>query len=111
MVRVQVSEGPQILAEADEGQTPAQGEPVRLVLRAERLLLAENHPEEEGTTVVDARVSTVDYQGQVVRYFLDAGGLGIQAINTIDRHPFEEGAPVKARVRAGDCVLLPPGSD
>ena len=110
MVRVHVTDGPDILAEAGE-ERPGQGDRVRLVLRAERLLLGKSHPEEEGTTVLDARVSTVDYQGQVVRYFLDAGGLRIQAINTIDRHPFEEGESVKARVRASDCVLLPAGTD
>ena len=111
MVRVQVTDGPEILAEVREDQRPGEGERVRLVLRAERLLLAESHPDEEGTTLIDARVSTVDYQGQVVRYFLEAGALQIQAINTIDRHPFAEGAQVKARVRASDCVLLPGTSD
>jgi len=105
-VRVQVTDGPEVLAELDGARHPNEGDNVRLVVRAERLLLAESHSQEEGTTLVDARVSTVDYQGQVVRYFLEAGPLSIQAINTIDRHPFPEGSKVQARIRASDCVLL-----
>lgn len=111
MVRVSVNDGPDILAQADQSRRPAQGGDVRLALRAERLLLADQHPQEEGTTLIDATVSTVDYQGQVVRYFLQAGPLELQAINTIDRRPFQEGAKVQARVRAADCVLLPGAAD
>ncbi|MDZ7828157.1 MAG: ABC transporter ATP-binding protein [Halofilum sp. (in: g-proteobacteria)] len=110
-VRVQVNDGPEILAQADASRRPEAGATVRLAVRAERLLLAETHQQEEGTTLIDATVSTVDYQGQVVRYFLEAGPLELQAINTIDRHPFAEGAKVQARVRASDCVLLPGTAD
>ncbi|MDZ7747825.1 MAG: ABC transporter ATP-binding protein [Halofilum sp. (in: g-proteobacteria)] len=105
-VRVQLDGGPELLAEAGDAGGRAEGEAVRVVVRAERLLLAERHEPADGVTVIEGRISTVDYQGQVVRYFIDAGPLSIQAINTIDRHPFAEGATVQARVRASDCVLL-----
>ena len=110
-VRVDVEGGPELVAEAGEIEHRRAGDAVRVVVRAERLLLAERHEPEEGVTLIDGRVSTVDYQGQVVRYFLDAGALSIQAINTIDRHPFPEGAAVQARIRASDCVLLEGAAD
>ncbi len=109
-VRVQVDNGPELLAEAGN-HSRSQGEIVRLVVRAERIQLAEQHEAGEGVTVIDARVSAVDYQGQVVRYFLEAGPLSIQAINTIDRSPFREGSTVQARIRASDCVLLEGAAD
>ena len=56
--------------------------------------------------VLDGRVTAVDYQGQAARYFLEAGPLKLQAINGIDRRPFDEGQAVKLRIRAQDVVLL-----
>jgi hypothetical protein len=41
-----------------------------------------------------------------VRYFLDVGGLRLQAIDMIDGQPLTEGAAVTATIRASDCVLL-----
>ncbi|MGD8429588.1 MAG: ABC transporter ATP-binding protein [Ectothiorhodospiraceae bacterium] len=106
-LRVRLDDGgAEILAHPREGQSLSEGDPVRLVLRAERLLLADRHEPGEGHTVLDGRVGTVDYQGQLARYFLDVGGIDLQAINPIDRRPFPEGAPVQVRVRGEDCVLL-----
>ncbi|MDX1608589.1 MAG: ABC transporter ATP-binding protein [Halofilum sp. (in: g-proteobacteria)] len=110
-VRVRVARELEILADKGSRRSYSEGDTVRVVVRAERLLLAERHAEEEGATLIDATVSTVDYQGQVVRYFLEAGPLTLQAINTIDRHPFAEGRAVQARLRAGDCVVLPGAAD
>jgi putative spermidine/putrescine transport system ATP-binding protein/spermidine/putrescine transport system ATP-binding protein len=56
---------------------------------------------------LNGTVTTVDYQGQVARYFLQAGDHKLQAINTIDDRPVPEGQEVTVRVRARDCVLLP----
>jgi len=108
---VRVEDGPELLAEAGDVAGRAEGDRVRVVVRAERLLLAERHEPADDVTVIEGQVSTVDYQGQVVRYFIDAGPLSIQAINTIDRHPFSEGATVQARIRAQDCVLLEGAAD
>jgi len=105
-VRVRVAGGRDILV-ARNGHLPAGPDgAVRVVIRAERLLLAGDHPPTDGHTILDAAVQAVDYQGQAARYFLRAGDLALQAINPIERSPFPEGAPVKIRVRPDDCVLL-----
>lgn len=79
-----------------------------LVIRAEKVRLAESHPTEPGLNVLDGRVTAVDYQGQFARYFVTAGRLEFQAINAIARHPFQEGAKVQVAVASDDCVLLTP---
>lgn len=107
LLRVQVeNNGPEILARPGPDQAWQEGTPVRLVMRAERLLLADRHSTDPAHTVLDARVSAIDYQGQAARYFVTAAGLSLQAINPIDRRPFAEGANVQLRVRGEDCVLL-----
>jgi putative spermidine/putrescine transport system ATP-binding protein len=78
-----------------------------VVLRAERILLAETASEIEDVSVLDGVVRAVDYQGVAARYFVEAAGLTLQVINPIDSHPFRDGASVKLQVRARDCVLLP----
>ncbi len=78
-----------------------------VVLRAERILLAETASESEDVSVLDGVVRAVDYQGVAARYFVEAAGLTLQVINPIDAHPFRDGAKVKLQVRARDCVLLP----
>jgi putative spermidine/putrescine transport system ATP-binding protein len=78
-----------------------------VVLRAERILLAETASEIEDVSVLDGVVRAVDYQGVAARYFVEAAGLTLQVINPIDSRPFRDGASVKLQVRARDCVLLP----
>jgi putative spermidine/putrescine transport system ATP-binding protein len=78
-----------------------------VVLRAERILLAETASESEDVSVLDGVVRAVDYQGVAARYFVEAAGSTLQVINPIDAHPFRDGAKVKLQVRARDCVLLP----
>ncbi|MET4102889.1 putative spermidine/putrescine transport system ATP-binding protein [Roseovarius sp. MBR-78] len=80
--------------------------PAKLVLRAEKLLLAKG-PAPEGTISVPATVETVDYQGQAVRYFVRAGDAQLQAINMIDEHPFAAGDAVHLHLRPQDCAALP----
>lgn len=111
LVEVRVDDGPTILARPRDGHSYDRDQPVRLVLRAERLKLDADHEQAPGHTVLDGRVETVDYQGQEARYFVAAGQLMLQAINMIDRRPFTEGAPVKIRIRAEDCVLLQGATD
>ncbi|GAB4347334.1 MAG: ABC transporter ATP-binding protein [Oricola sp.] len=81
--------------------------PAKLVVRAEKLQLAERGSPADGTVSIDATVETVDYQGQAVRYFVPAGDRQLQAINMIDERPFAEGAPVSLRLRPRDCAALP----
>ena len=59
-----------------------------MVLRAEKLQLAERGAPANGSVTVDATVEAVDYQGQAVRYFVRAGERQLQAINMIDERPF-----------------------
>ncbi|TCO72398.1 ABC transporter ATP-binding protein [Rhodovulum euryhalinum] len=81
--------------------------PAKLVLRAEKLLLARAETPANGAIAVDATVETVDYQGQAVRYFVRAGDTQLQAINMIDERPFPEGTAVSLRLRPRDCTALP----
>ncbi len=65
------------------------------MIRAERLYLKESDVPatlEDDILQLSARVTDVDYQGQIARYFLDSGGKTYEALNTIDRTPFKRGA-------------------
>jgi len=104
--RVRLDDGPEVFARARTDRDYRQDDRVRVVIRAEHLQLAQRHEAAERETVIDGRITTVDYQGQLARYFLEAGHLGLQAINTIDRSPFAEGTAVQVRIRGQDCVLL-----
>ena len=84
--------------------------PAKLVIRAEKLLLTPHGTAADGAVSVDARVETVDYQGQAVRYFVRAGETQLQAINMIDETPFAEGTQVTLRLRPQDCAALPGGA-
>lgn len=96
-----------VLASVVSGRSLNPGQKVKLSIRAEKLALSDTAEAGSDATVLDARVTTVDYQGQVARYFLDAGGRQLQAINQIDEHPLSEGKQVSVRIRARDCVVLP----
>jgi len=82
------------------------GSEVDLVLRAERILLAERHGEEPGALVVPGRIRALDYQGIAARYFVEALGTTLQVINPIEEKPFPEGVEVQLRIRARDFVAL-----
>jgi len=111
LIRVRLDGGADIQVAPNGNPPPAAGAPVRLVLRAERLLLGTAHPAQPGHTLFDGQVEAVDYQGQAARYFVRVGVHSLQAINPIERTPFPEGQAVKVRVRAEDCVLLPGHAD
>jgi len=81
--------------------------PAQLVIRAEKLLLTDASQERDDRIALDGVVEAVDYQGQAARYFVRVGGQQLQAINMIDRHPFQEGARVSVRFRPRDCAALP----
>jgi len=80
--------------------------PVKLVLRAEKLLLTPQGTVKDGSLALDAVVETVDYQGQAVRYFLRVGDIQLQAINMIDTRPFTVNQPVTLQLRPQDCAAL-----
>ncbi len=52
-------------------------------------------------------IEAVDYQGQIVRYFVRINEWQLQVIATIDTHPFTRGTPITASIRPRDCVVLP----
>jgi putative spermidine/putrescine transport system ATP-binding protein/spermidine/putrescine transport system ATP-binding protein len=56
-------------------------------------------------------IEAVDYQGQMVRYFVRVGDLQLQVIATIDEHPYAKGTAVNVCIRPRDCVVLPAGDD
>ncbi len=95
-------------AEANGAAVPQDGQPVRLVVRAEKLQLSTEPAGEPGNTQLNGRVDTVDYQGQSARYFVTVGAHSLQVINPIDSRPFAEGAEVCVNVRPRDIVLLAP---
>lgn len=97
----------EVLAEAN-GVAPADGDALRLVVRAEKLQLGGAAAPEPGTTSLAGRIEAVDYQGQSARYFVTVGTHSLQVINPIDQRPHAQGAPVSVQVRARDIVLLPP---
>lgn len=86
------------------------GDNVRIVVRAEkiRLTLPEASPEGDNTTT--GQVEAVDYQGQIVRYFVRVNDLQLQVIATIDERPYAKGTPVNVCIRPRDCVVLAAGS-
>lgn len=109
-VRLQGS-GHTLLARPLHETSRSLGDAVRVVVRAERLQLAPRHEPAAGEILLAARVRTVDYQGQVARYFLQVGNEDLQAVNPIDVRPFAEGDQVSVRLRGDDCVLLDGATD
>ncbi len=79
---------------------------VTVVVRAEKVKVAESHEPASGVNVLDGRITAVDYQGPFVRYFVAIGDYRLQAINTIEGRPFDEGTPVRVAIAADDCLLL-----
>ncbi len=92
---------------ASRGHDLSAGSAAKLVVRAEKLTLAPPGASADGEICVDGTVETVDYQGQVVRYFVRVGDLQLQAINMIDEHPFAAGQAATVRLRPRDCAALP----
>jgi putative spermidine/putrescine transport system ATP-binding protein/spermidine/putrescine transport system ATP-binding protein len=107
-VRVDVEGLGQVDAETDGAAVPQNGQPLRLVVRAEKLHLSTEPEGETDATQLTGRVDTVDYQGQAARYFVTVGAHSLQVINPIDSRPFAEGAEVCVHVRPRDIVLLQP---
>nr|WP_240969473.1 ABC transporter ATP-binding protein [Sneathiella limimaris] len=78
-----------------------------LVLRAEKIELVEASAQEDGRTAFEGKIEAVDYQGQLVRYFVDVKGVKFQVLNMLtSRGAFEEGEIVSVRFRNEDCVAI-----
>jgi len=96
-----------VLASPDNAPELGKGDKAKISMRAEKLNLAEAPAAKRDRTALKGKITTVDYQGQVARYFLQVGDQTLQAINTIDQHPHPEGEDVDIQVHMRDCVLLP----
>jgi putative spermidine/putrescine transport system ATP-binding protein/spermidine/putrescine transport system ATP-binding protein len=110
LARLRLPQGLSLMVPAPAERAPG---PATVVLRAEKLQLHRVHDDnkdERGDSTFDAVVTTLDYQGTTVRYFLEAGGLRLQAIGMIDGRPIPEGTKVEVSIRPADCVLLPSGA-
>lgn len=115
--RVQELDSDNVLLEVDDlGMIPvprarcpacAPGTAMRLVLRSEHLIVqsADERRSHDGL-YLSARIATVDYQGQAVRYFLHCGKHTLQALNMLDGPAFNEGDSVSLKVRHRDAVVL-----
>ncbi|MEQ9487905.1 MAG: ABC transporter ATP-binding protein [Alphaproteobacteria bacterium] len=82
------------------------GDRAKLVLRAEKLLVAGENASLDGMITAPATIETVDYQGQTVRYFVRVGDTQLQAINMIDDRPFSQGQTVQVAFQPKDCAAL-----
>src|SRR5690625_308372 len=89
-----------------ERQAHPLGTELDVVLRAERILLAQRHPPEADVILLPGRVRALDYQGVAARYFVEALGTTLQVINPIEDRPFPEDAEVQLRIRSKDCIVL-----
>jgi len=82
----------------------------KLVVRAEKVRLGEPGSASADEVSAGGTVEAVDYQGQMVRYFVRVDDLQLQVIATIDERPRPKGAPVEVCIRPRDCVVLPAGA-
>lgn len=78
-----------------------------LVIRAEKIeLLAADAPADDRLTFT-GKVEAVDYQGQLVRYFVDVNGEKFQVLNMLGTAgAMEEGQQVSVRFKSEDCVAV-----
>ena len=86
-----------------------EGGAARLVVRAEKIRLAEPGAAAADEIAAAGRIEAVDYQGQLARYFVRVGESLLQVIAAIDEHPLQKQKQVEACIRPRDCVVLPTG--
>lgn len=83
------------------------GEPVQVVVRAERIGINRQPERLDGPlNSFEGIVTALDYQGLNARYFVEAAGQSLQVISPIDRAPCREGEAVRLYLRAEDAVIL-----
>ena len=87
------------------------GGDAKLVVRAEKIRLYAGGAASDDENCANGSIEAVDYQGQMVRYFVQVGDLQLQVIATIDEHPYAKGTAVNVCIRPRDCVVLPAGDD
>ena len=86
-------------------------QPAKLVIRAEKLKVSARSAQDASSSrAISAKgvIEAVDYQGQVARYFVNAGGVRLQVIDMMEDRPFSRGAEVAVHLRPEHCTVLPP---
>ena len=81
---------------------------IQVVIRAEHIRLGSqgHNIATDDALCFMARISAVDYQGQLVRYFLHVGEVQLEAMNIITGVPLQEGEVVRAKVSTSDIIVL-----
>ena len=83
----------------------APGRRVEAVVRAHRVLVgAADTP--NGANTFSGTVASLAYLGGTAAYFVEVGGLRLQAINAIERRMYRDGDRVTVAISPDDCVLL-----
>jgi ABC-type Fe3+/spermidine/putrescine transport system ATPase subunit len=102
MARIAIDQGPELRVTAPKGLQA--GEQVTAVIRAQRVKVGATA--QPGDNELSGRVRTSSYLGGTATYFIDLGGVTLQANNTIDDKVFHDGDPVTMVIAPQDCVLL-----
>lgn len=110
-VPVKLATGQTVLTTAQQTAKANGDKNVRAVIRAEKIALASEDRAGDDITAIPGTIKTVDYLGQMARYFINADGRDWQVINPIDTRPYREGANVFMHIAARNCVLLPGHKD
>ncbi|OSQ38008.1 ABC transporter ATP-binding protein [Thalassospira mesophila] len=108
---VELHGGQTLLTTAHQVSRVNNQQQVRAVIRAEKIALSDQDNSSADTVAIPGKVKTVDYLGQMARYFVTAAGRDWQVINPIDYRPFGEGADIFMHIAARNCVLLPGHAD
>lgn len=77
-------------------------ERVRLLLRAERIRVAEAFSAEPDSAVLSGTIASTDYLGMLIRYAVAVDGLTLHALQPLEGEPFRIGQRVRVRIRTAD---------
>ena len=99
LATLQLSNGQTIKAAAPA--SVRDGDEVTGIVRAQKLLIGP-----AGAGSMPGRIVSVSYLGGTAAYFVDAGGLKLQSIATIDDRVWREGEEVSLTIAPADCLLL-----
>ena len=69
------------------------------IVRAQKVMVGASGP-------IPGKIATVSYLGGTAAYFIDAGGVRLQAIAAIEDRIWREGEAVKVTIAPSDCLLL-----
>lgn len=98
---IRLDDGPEIQAAAPA--SAKDGMEVTVVVRAQRVMISAI---ESGHAGLAGKVSAVSYLGGTAAYFIDTGGIRLQANVAIDDRVWREGETVSVAIAPADCLLL-----